>query len=292
MKKALSFVLLLVSSFILSSCSDSDDSDKKGKEERVVLEHKKKDIEEEKIFCFSDVEFYELKDIKEPSGIVFDKERNSLFVVSDEGSVHEISPDGKLLKSKKEIGGDLEGITIDSQSGLLYVAVENEEKILEIKPDDLSIKREFYISRQFEGKTVLEEGGNGIEGIHYDNQTESLFVVNQALDSKKEADASALLEIEFPESKLSSGSVLEIIGYHPFDINDLSAITQKEKAGLYIISDENNKLLYFSFATNEYEEICDLQGDDQEGIAFDESGNIFIAQDSGGVAKMSTSNKP
>ena len=71
----------------------------------------------------------------EPSGIVFHPKRGSLFVVGDEGDLCEIRPDGTpIVKSKRIRNADFEGITCDPSTGLLYVAVERERKILELNP--------------------------------------------------------------------------------------------------------------------------------------------------------------
>ena len=60
----------------------------------------------------------------EPSGICWHSQRESLFVVGDEGDICEIKTDGTLIMQKRIRPGDFEGITHDPSSGLLYIAVE------------------------------------------------------------------------------------------------------------------------------------------------------------------------
>ena len=71
--------------------------------------------------------------------------------------------DGKVLRTTRLRHNDLEGITHDPSSGLLYVAVEGAEDILELDPDTLAVLRTFSIPRKLNGKTVLKKGGGGIE---------------------------------------------------------------------------------------------------------------------------------
>ena len=64
----------------------------------------------------------------EPSGIVFHPGREPLFVVGDEGDISEIHTDGTLVKQKRIRHADFEGIACDPSTGLLYIAIEGEEK--------------------------------------------------------------------------------------------------------------------------------------------------------------------
>ena len=77
----------------------------------------------------------------EPSGIVFHPTRKTLFVVGDEGDMCEMKTDGTLLSRKHYPADtarmDFEGITVNPATGLLYIAVEGAEKIIEIDPADL-----------------------------------------------------------------------------------------------------------------------------------------------------------
>ena len=94
----------------------------------------------------------------EPSGIVFHPQRKTLFIVGDEGDICEIQRDGTLVKQKRLLHADFEGITCDPSTGLLYIAIEGEEKIIEVDPDDFRVLREFAVNRTFQGKWVLKAG--------------------------------------------------------------------------------------------------------------------------------------
>jgi len=90
-------------------------------------------------------------DFNEPSGVVYHSGRGTLFVVGDEGDLCEIKTDGAFVKQARLRsewpGSDFEGVTFDPGTGLVYVAVEGAEQILEVNPDTFEVLREFSIDR-------------------------------------------------------------------------------------------------------------------------------------------------
>ena len=80
--------------------------------------------------------------LNEPSGIVYHPTRHSLFAIGDEGDIIELAMDGAALKQAAlRPGTDFEAITCDPSTGLLYIAVEGEEQILEVAPQSLAVLR-------------------------------------------------------------------------------------------------------------------------------------------------------
>ena len=77
----------------------------------------------------------DVRGFNEPSGITYHPHRGTLFVVGDEGDLLEMTTTGEWVKHKRIREADFEGVTCASATGLLYVAVEGEERILEIEPD-------------------------------------------------------------------------------------------------------------------------------------------------------------
>jgi uncharacterized protein YjiK len=231
-------------------------------------------------------------DFNEPSGIEYHAERGTLFVVGDEGDLCEIKTDGTLVRQAHIRDGDFEGVTYDPATGLLYVAVEGEEKILEIDPDVFQVRREFALPRDFEGRTLLKPGGQGVEAIAFvpdSKHTEGgvFYIANQGLESAPPDDPSVIVEVELAlrtgeggglEAKISRAlhvGVIDIAGLHYEAASD----------HLYFVSDATNTL----FETT-------LDGDllrswafparDQEGLAMGPDGYLYVAQASGGVIKL------
>jgi len=72
----------------------------------------------------------------EPPGIVFSARRGTLFAVDDEGTICELQLDGTLVNKKRINRADLEGITIDPATGLLYAIKEHASYLLPGKNQD------------------------------------------------------------------------------------------------------------------------------------------------------------
>ncbi len=227
----------------------------------------------------------------EPSGIVFSAESDTLFVVGDEGDICEIRLDGELIRQAHIHDGDFEGITIDPSTGFLYIAVEGEERIIELDPGDLSIRREFAIDRQFNGQTVLARGGQGIEAITFAPDADHpeggvFFVANQSFSLDTDEDVSAVFVIEAPLSSTSSeGQTASITRYFRLGVIDLAGLQYHEDYDtLYVISDAANVIMETTRSGHILRSYA-FPGDNQEGITFDDKGFLYIAQDSGGIVK-------
>lgn len=237
----------------------------------------------------------------EPSGIVFHPARKTLFVVGDGGDLCEMKTDGTVLGKKHYAdlkATDFEGITVNPASGLLYVAVEGAEAILEISPDDLAVRRQFTIERTFNGKTVMAAGGQGIEAItfipnpkHADGGT--FLVANQAFTLNDPQDVSAVFEVEIPladkTGKPPAGKLLRQFSLGVTDLSDMHYDAARDR--LFIISDANDLMFVTTLSGRVITKYTNLPCADQEGIAFDGAGNMYIGQDSGGVVKVKWSAK-
>ena len=142
-------------------------------------------------------------DFNEPSGIVFHENRGTLFLVGDAGDLCEIKTDGTLIKQGHLRDADLEGITYDPATNLLYLAEEGAELILEVYPDDFAILREFTIPRTVNQKKMLKAGGQGLEAITFVPKSRSkhggtFLIANQSFDLNDREDISAIFEVEIP----------------------------------------------------------------------------------------------
>jgi uncharacterized protein YjiK len=227
-----------------------------------------------------------------PSGIVYHSERRTLFVVGDKGDICEIQRAGMLVKGERIRHADFEGITYDPSSGLLYIAIEGEEKIIEVNPDDFEVLREFEINRTFRGSTVLKAGGNGIEALTFvpnSNHPEggTFYIANQGFDLGNEEDPSAIFELYVPlKGGSSRGGRAWIIRSISLNAIDLSGLYYNRVSDhLYVISGVGNTLFELT-RDGDILATYTLPGDNQEGIAVDENGFLYIAQDSGGIVKV------
>ncbi len=226
---------------------------------------------------------------REPSGICFHTLRGTLFVVGDKGDVAELKTDGTLLKAARLPQADLEGITHHPLTGLLYAAVEGADNILELDPDNLALRRTFSISRKLNGKTVLKKDGGGIEAIAFvpasaHPEGGTFYVGNQAANPDSPHDLSAVFEVEVPLK--SGGSHAQLLRSWDAGVDDIADLHYDGTSGLlYLISDQANRLVAMS-RRGEWRQAWDLPGDKQEGFTIDSQGNLYVAQDSGGILKL------
>jgi len=225
--------------------------------------------------------------LAEPSGLVYHPGQGLLFAVGDEGHIARMRRDGSEPQKKiLREGADLEGITVNPLTGLLYVAVEGEEKVLEVEPDSLDVVREFQLDRDFRGETVFQPGGNGTEGITFrpdESHAEggTFYVTNQSFGGEED---SFIMEVELP--LVSGGETGRNLHMIEPGVIDLSALYVGPGAGaLLVVSDATNSL----YRVNEAGEVVDgwaFVGNDQEGLTLGPDGYMYIAQDSGGIIKV------
>ena len=226
-------------------------------------------------------------DIKEPSGIVYHSEEDCLFVAGDEGQLCRMKKDGTLVKMEmlKE-GADLEGVTYDPATGLVYVAVEGKEQVLEVEPDSFEIKRNFQIDRKYRGETIFEPGGNGIEGITFKPDPSHpeggvFLVANQDFSPGKD---SFIAEVEVPLT--SGGDTAHVRRVFHLGVMDLSGLFKEPNSGTTLVISDSTNTIWRIDEDGEIQWSYAITGQVQEGITMDDEGYMYIAQDAGGVIKI------
>ncbi|NQT79652.1 MAG: SdiA-regulated domain-containing protein [Candidatus Aminicenantes bacterium] len=229
------------------------------------------------------------QNFEEPSGICFHPLRKTLFVVSDEGEIAEIETDGTPVFNLK-IPGDLEDVTVHPETGFLYLVREGEDVILEFDPDKKEVTREFPINREYQGnpnflEKKVDEYDNGVESIAFILAPEhpeggTFYMGNQW-------DPSCIMEVLVPlKSSKAKTAEARIIRVLPFKIDDPAAIFYDSKTGLLnVVSDADNILVELTLDGKFIKEYA-FPGNDQEGLARDDEGYLYIAQDIGGIIKI------
>lgn len=233
--------------------------------------------------------------IPEPSGICYHPQRGTLFVVSDEGFVYEINKDGTPV-TNHAVTGDLEAITVNPETGLLYIAVEGDDVILEFDPEKGMVLRQFPIHREFQGDSHFlqkqtDAYDNGIESIAFvpdENHSEggTFYVGNQW-------DPPVVMEVFVPlRSSRDREAEAKILHVLPFQMDDPAGMYYDSTTRrLNIVSDADNILVEITLDGKLIKEYAFL-GNDQEGICRDDEGFLYIAQDSGGILKVKDLRKP
>lgn len=229
-------------------------------------------------------------DFREPSGIAYHPDRGTLFVVGDEGGIAEIGLDGTpVQQSILQKGADLEGLAVVPETGLLYVAVEGEEKILEVSPVDLGLRRQWQVPRSAQGEELFKPGGNGLEGICFVPEAGhphggTFFVANQSFSMEPGDERSLIVRVEVPLH--AEGGKVHVLDWFCPGVIDVSALHYDPSGrSLYAVSDATN-LLQKMDLDGRCQRVWSLTGCNQEGLTVDPEGMICIAQDSGGVIKI------
>ena len=232
--------------------------------------------------------------IAEPSGVVYHPTRKTLFVVSDEGDIHEFKTDGTPVN--KRLHGDrrmdYEGITVNPATGLLYIVIEGDDAVIEVDPGTLETKRRFVLDRTFKGKTILKPGGQGIEGITFvpapkHPEGGTFLVTNQSFTLDDPLDLSAIVQITLPlvtgSAEQTTVSIDRCVQFGVIDLSGMhyDAVSKR----LYVISDATNTLWQL---TPDLKVIRGwaVPGKTQEGFTIDAQRYAYIAQDEGGVIKI------
>ncbi|MDF7799696.1 SdiA-regulated domain-containing protein [Pontiellaceae bacterium B1224] len=230
-------------------------------------------------------------EFKEPSGICFHPVRQALFVVGDRGHVGELKPDGMMLRQKRIRKADFEGVTCNPATGLLYIAVEGDEVILEVDPTSFEILREFQIERSFNGELKMKEGGSGIEAITFVPDTNNIhggyfYVANQGKDLANTTDVSAIFEVAVPLNGTKTKDVARIVRIITIDAIDLAGMHYDTSTGHLLVGSDKMDQLFAVALDGSVRSVYSLPGEDQEGVALDDDGALYIAQDSGGILKL------
>ena len=231
---------------------------------------------------------------------MFSTKRGTLFVVDDEGHICELLTDGTLLQQGHVAKTDLEGITINQASGLLYVIDEKSGAILELDPNRLEAQRRFIIktapgyydpagynnNRGFEAITFIANPAQPSGG--------SFFLASQGRSSDSDKDLASVYEIAVPTLSItnadqSADQRATIIRSFTLDISDLSGLHHDDNTGLlHLISDEHDRLILLTSDGAEQASHT-LPGKNQKGITLDAEGYVYIAEDSGDIIKYTYS---
>ena len=205
-----------------------------------------------------------IANISEASGISFCKESKTLVVANDEGSFYELSTTGKILNRQKLGNYDFEGVVCNKKTFMF--AIES-GALLEVDRATLKSKK-----IKLKGKGFKLTKKHGIEGIEKIN--DQYYVT---LQRKNRSEAKLLrLKVGTEYAK-----VKEIITHKIVD----SAGLAWHNNNLYIISNKKNKLYLYDLKHKKILKKIKLPKFAQEGITFDEEGNIYFADDNGGVFK-------
>lgn len=198
--------------------------------------------------------------IPEPSGIAISFNEKSFWVVSDENStVYLINGWGKILKSFKVDGDDLEGIAVIDEK-TIAVVLEKTREVVILDTSGSEIKR---ASINLKG-----ESNSGLEGITYDSAAKKFYILNEKTPRLLLALDENLIEIKRDTLNFSK----DVSGIF-FDGRDNV---------LWILSDESQSLNQTDLQGNSIQEYK-IKINQPEGIALNKNrSRLYIVSDKSG----------
>jgi len=216
--------------------------------------------------------------IHEPSGLTVHPERGTLIAVGDEGQVVEISLEGEILHDEF-IGGDFEAITADPDRNLLYVVDEKAEEILTLDWDSYKVQTRISLRPFLEAGGLPRDRNDGFEGAVYkpaDSEGRSQLLLGH------QHHPTAILRFQV----LGNPPELEYLDRIDIALPEISGLFyETEKKKLWVLCDKSDLLAEVS-ENGSILRKRSLSGLDQEGIALGSEGDLYIADDQGGVYRL------
>jgi uncharacterized protein YjiK len=196
---SISRLLLIILLFLLTACGAKSGNQASS---LTYLEHYDIEIKKE--------------GLRQPSGIVFSPQEDSLWVVSDDTNrIFNLTLDGVLQadQSIKLSDKGLEGLTIEPTGTYLFIVEESKNEIIKVDMDTQSIANRRRLSEMNGHNAVasyLATGGKnkGLEGITWNSESDTIFVI-------KEGEPGLLIELSPDlESILNHQLLGQANGFH------------------------------------------------------------------------------
>ena len=206
-------------------------------------------------------------DVLEPSGLAVNSAGNVLYTVSDNtAQVYKLSTTGSVIQTFSYQGNDLEGVSTFTGNKLLLA----EERTKEIVEFDMTTG----VSSKHKINYENNSDNSGMEGIAYDNTSNTIFILN-------EKDPGKLLRLRTDFTVMAE-----------YDLNfaiDYSGIFYESSSNnLWIVSDQN-KTINKCTLTGELIKKYSISVTQAEGIAI-ANDKIYVVSDA--EAKLYVFKKP
>jgi uncharacterized protein YjiK len=223
--------------------------------------------------------------LREASGVAWHAGRGSFFVVGDRGSLVEIAPTGAAVGSHT-VKGNLEDVTVHAPSGRLVLLAEKKGEIVVWDPASSAETARFPLdvagilgrepadrNQGFEGIVFRPEPGQPGSGVfHLAHQSRPARLVSLAFDPVG------------PARLLGANDVLARHGLKKHE--DLTALAWSEELGrLLVIAEKEDRLLVASLEGTIEADLA-LPGGQQEGLALDPDGALWVADERLGLFRV------
>ena len=255
---------------------------------RVVLENKTRSLPQLKLLLVFlllalSLNAKSIARIPEASGVCFVEKLKNLLVVGNDGWIYRLKTNGKIVKKKWLGDYDFEGVDYDKSTNRLLIAVEGSRSLFVVHPKKLKIEKKIKINRVYKDVKLLKKSKtNGLEAVAIDDDG-NIYVSNQSkitYKKKLKKNASVIFKIDSISKKTTN--IKEIYNHGYIDVSGMTF----HNGRLYMTSDKKNLLIQYDLKTNKTISTTKLLKSAQEGICFDDKGNMYIADDDGKILKF------
>ena len=260
MKRILYFLLL--SMFAVSACGQ-DDTAPEIKDKVAAEEESKPDGPASGMPVMTGAPTMIRVNVEELSGLCLTLDKSALLSCGDQGVVKRISFTGEVTDIWSH-DADMEGITIDPNTGHIYIAIEGSQKLYKLEaPDYNKYSTIFYVQEAVD----KEYGNSGLEGIDY-YKDDIVFIGSQW--------GANLWQYRLDGTKISkvslSGFADEIAGLCYDPVGDWLWVVDSNYAKMYICTVDGKPLATY-----------DLNGvGNAESVCVDrERGCVWVGSDEG-----------
>jgi uncharacterized protein YjiK len=216
--------------------------------------------------------------VQEPSGVAFDPRLGRIFAVGDEGSLAELDAGGKRIDSRS-FAGNLEDVAVHTPTGDLVLLSELDSELILYDPKARREKKRWKMdaaavlgqapgdkNQGFEGLAFRPERGRPGGGVFYlAHQRTPAMIVGLSFDPAA------------PPGPLAAGAV---VSRWPLpDYEDLTAVTYADSIDRILVLTDKSDLILVLAKDGSVEAQVPVPGVQQEGLAVDAKGDIWVADD-------------
>ncbi len=231
--------------------------------------------------------------VEEPSGIVFHTARQTLFVVSDEGYLAELTTDLEPI-SRYDIAADLEGVTVHPVTNTLFLSAEVPLAIFEFDPELNRVIRRMDVvlssHPDFKNKTQDRKGLEGLTIVNHPSDGLRLFAVVEG-DPARLIELDADLSVEATDRARASnpadpfGLRQQIVVHTAIDLGmpTLSDLIYHAGTDRFLVLSSDDLILAVADRTGRIRRTVRLPGEEPEGLTFLPDGRAMLVDDAGGV---------
>jgi uncharacterized protein YjiK len=205
-----------------------------------------------------------LKNIPEPSDMIYDEASAHLFIVSDHGKLFECDTNGAIIAKAEKTGFDFEGI--ESKDGFLFVADETTRKVYKYTKAGMLFEQMY---------TIVWGGAanKAYESIAWNPEKGCFLMISEQ----------PAVIVEYNEK------FTEINRQHFYHTRDISS-ARYYNGFMYLLSDLEHCLIKCNAKTYEPIEYYTFDILNPEGFAFGPNGKLYIISDN--AQKLYTFSQP